>query len=176
MWKKIAIRTMLTVFASMLLACGAFTGQKDAVAFNDKLAAANARSDQAVKTAMEKMAPAMSGNAANVAAFKKAIDDAKATVAATKAEVAGLKVPSKQSAQDFFAAEQKYLAMRERNLADLGEIAQLIEDKKNNPLGPGLKSVEIATRIEADERKELGTLTTAQQAFAKDYNIIILPK
>lgn len=176
MWNKLAVGTLGTCLCGLLLACAGLSGRGDAVAFNDGIAKANANCDGSVKTLVDRMAAAIKGNPADVAAFKKAIGDAKQTLASTRAQVKALKVLPKQSAKDFYDAELKYLDMREKNIADFDEMARVLENAQMNQFAKATKVQEIANRIEADEKKELTALQTAQSTFARDHNITILPK
>jgi len=174
MWNKLAIGTLGTCLCGLLLACG-MSSRGDAVTFNDSIAKPNGRVDNAIKGLVDRMSAAIKGNPGAVAEFKKAITDAKQTLATAKAEVKAIKVLPKQSAKDFYDAELKYLAMREKNIDDFGEMVRVFEDNNMNQFAKNQKVIEIANKIDADEKKDLTPLQAAQATFAKDHNITILP-
>jgi hypothetical protein len=175
MWKKFANMTLGICLCSILLACG-MAGRGDAVTFNDSIAKSNSKCDNAVKGLVDQMSAGIRGQPGAVAAFKKGVADAKQTVNTAKAEVQAIKVLPKQSAKDFYDAEIKYLAMREKNIDDFGEMVRMLEDNNMNQAIRSQKIIALATKIEDDEKKALAVLQAAQSTFAKDHNIIILPK
>jgi hypothetical protein len=173
MRKRIALGLLTTCFCGLLIACGAL-GNKDAVDFNNSIANANKKLEQGGKDFGSHLSGAINGNQAEVAAMKKEYENLKALVASTKTEIQGLKVPSKQSAKDYQAAELKFLDGQEKLVGDLGEIVRIVEDRGMNALAKQSKTQPIMERIAQDEKKDLGPLQAAQAAFAKDYNIIII--
>ena len=173
MLRRLALGALLTLSGGLLLACGAL-GSTEAVTFNNKIVNANKRLEQADKTFADRLKVALDGNPANVPPLKQAHEDMKQTLASVKAEVDGMKVPSKQSARDFHAAELRYLASAERIVADYGEIVRILDDRTLNVFAKQTQVQAIAARVTATAKSDTAGLENAQAAFAKDYNIRII--
>jgi hypothetical protein len=116
----------------------------------------------------------MDGNPANVLPLRQAHEDMKQTLASVKAEIQGIKVPSKQSARDFHAAELRYLTKVETIVADYGEIVRILDDRTLNVFAKQTQVQAIAARVTANAKSDTAGLENAQAAFAKDYNIRII--
>lgn len=176
MGMKFIVGPLVICLCGLLLACGSLSGSGDAVAFNNSIAGANSKCDEAIKKISDHELGALSGNAGELTTFKKVIAEAKQSVAAARVEVQGLKVPSKQSSKDFYTAELKYLDMREQNVADFSEMVRILEDKTTGLAAKTTKLRQLEDKVIADEKRELDALHLAQNAFAKDHNMVILPK
>jgi hypothetical protein len=173
MLRKVVAGILLVSFGALLLACGAM-GTQEALDFNQKIVAANQRLEAAGKKLGDHAHGAGAGNQAELAALKKAYEELKQTLVSVRTEVQGLKVPSKQSAKDFHAAELKYLDAMEKVIADFGEMIRVLEDRTLNPADKITKLEVIQKRLDAAEKANVGQLETAQAAFARDYNIKLM--
>lgn len=158
--------------ALTLSGCGGLTS--GALQFNEKIVQGNQKLEKAGQEFGEALGAALQGGPTEIAEARRLYDVACQTLRTVQSDTRSLQVPSSQAARNLYAAYQRFLEGQERMvLQDMGEVMKLLEDSALNEQEKAQRIVPILTQIQTTETTDLATLKSLQQAFAKEYNIIL---
>lgn len=159
---------------SSLPFAGCGVSQRQALEFNEAIVGGNLKLEKAGRDLGDAIGTALGGEPADVAEAGRLYDVACQTLRQVKADTRALRVPDSKSARDLYAAYQTFLAGQERLLLrDMDEIMNLIEAAGLDQTERAQGVVAILERIQGAEGEELAVLKSAQQAFAREYNVIL---
>jgi hypothetical protein len=173
-----ALRANLAAAAALLCLApaGCADPQREALDFNARLNYVTDQLDGAAKEFSLHLAGAIAGDKGEAAALRKSHQKMKQTLVKVRPDLEAVKVPPKQSARDFHAAELNWVANFEKRLDDYRAIVRTVEDPALSPEEKRAKIVPIARGIDRGEPADTAVLVLAQQAFARDYKITLLPR
>jgi len=109
-------------------------------------------------------------------ALRTSYQKMKQTLVKVKPELEAIRVPPKQSARDFYAAVLEWVANFEKRLDDYVAIVRTIENQTLSVEEKRAKIQPIANRIDRGQAADSVAASTAQEAFARDYKVKLLPR
>jgi hypothetical protein len=154
---------------------GRITPQQ-ALAFNQAIAGANQRLATGGMNFGLALRPLTQGREADLIQVRRAYEDLKQAVQQVQGEVNALTVPPTASARRFYEAEQEFLKAEEKMVQ--GNAAEMVRVAENRRLPVRQRAARVQQIFQAmaqDEQRDLQTLQAAQQVFARENNIRLLP-
>jgi predicted Zn finger-like uncharacterized protein len=149
--------------------------QGAAVAFNEKIVAANKRLEAAGQQFGQALQTCLAQEGRNTQPVRVQYQNTQNVVNAIRGEMTAWPVPNNAAAKNLQQGYQRFLQSQDEGVKTIGQVVTVLENGALTPAQKNQQIKQLLGTLDAAEQTKLAELQNLQREFARENNIILRP-